>query len=140
MFRWLVVSLALCSTGCATVAGGLLGAALCGDSDACRGDFIEAGAAADVAIAGAVAQSAIEDARRRDRSDPEDPWPTARTTGGEYTTPAASDYFHCVDADGRHVLETIAPSALEARMECAQQLGVAWDDPAVGSVCVCRTP
>jgi len=117
MYRWLVVLLALGSMGCATATGALLGAALCGDSGGCRDDFVRAGAATDVAIAGAVAQSAVEDARR-DRRDPDGDYRWGgegrayggRTTGGEYTTPAASEYFHCVDADGRHVLETVAPS------------------------------
>jgi len=149
MHRWLVVLVALGSMGCATATSALLGAALCGDSGDCRDDFLEAGVAADVALASAVAQSAVEDARRRDHPDPDSEYTWGgttggpyggRTSGGEYTTPAASEYFHCVDADGHHVLETVAPSALEARMVCAQQLGVAWDDPAVGSVCFCRTP
>jgi len=145
MLRWLIVALSLGSMGCATATGALFGAALCGDSERCRSDFIEAGAAADVAFAGAVAQSAIEDARR-DRRDPggEYVWGpdgrSARTSGGEYTTPAAMAYFHCVDADGHHVIETVAPSALDARMACAQALGMAWNDPAVSQVCFCRTP
>ena len=62
------------------------------------------------------------------------------TSGGEeYETPAGGAYFHCVDDEGHPVLELVAPSALDARLLCAAQLGVPPSDPEAGTLCDCRT-
>ncbi|MCB9597038.1 MAG: hypothetical protein H6719_30220 [Sandaracinaceae bacterium] len=142
MQRWLALVLlvlaALPASGCATAVSALLGAALCGDSDTCRGDMIASGVEADAEmIASAVASAADADTERRSPSYISD----APTSGGEEYEPPddTSAYYHCVDGEGHHVLELVAPSELDARMLCAAQQGVTWNEAEAGHLCTCSS-
>ncbi len=129
---------ALFSPGCATAASALVGAALCGDSSECRSDLVGAGIEADAEILTAAVASGAE----IDPGTEESPR-VAPTSGGEegvpYEPPPAEGgtYFHCVDANGRHVIELVAPSALDARLLCAADRGVRWDEPEAATACTC---
>lgn len=140
--RWWTVSIALgvalLSSGCATLVSAALGAALCGDSSSCRSDAISAGIEADGEILASAVQAAIES----DASSPTRTAASPATTGGEaYEEPPvdAGGYYHCVDAEGHHVIELVAPSELDARVLCAAHLGVPWSDPEAPAVCACAS-
>ena len=138
---WLPLLLVLFvpTTGCATVISALIGEAVCGDSDECRSDLVSSGIEADVAVVA----SAIEEAAASDDSPPR----TRAYEGGaissggeEYDPPEeTSGYYHCVDDDGHHVIELVAPSAQDARLLCAAQLGVTWTAPEAGELCSCTS-
>ncbi len=144
-FLGVAVALAFGQSGCATVIGALAGAALCGDSSDCQRDFVEAGAVADVAIASSVIHGAVDGEEGHPLVDAE---PEEYTSGGEMllvrsdpdeVPPEAQSYYHCVDTEGHHVVELVAPSALEARYVCLTELGFSWSDPRAAELCSCRS-
>lgn len=134
---WLLATLAALASGCATAATAVVGAALCGDAR-CREELVGAGMQADAEILTAAVTSGAE-------IDPgTDPGSTAtaRTSeeaGVPYEPPPTEGgtYFHCVDASGRHVMELVAPSELDARLLCAAERGVRWDEPEAATACTC---
>jgi len=136
----LATFLAFAQSGCATVLGALAGAALCGDSSECESDMIRAGAAVDVAVAGSVVDAALNSESNRDDDGNLRPRELSTdSAGGEEPPLRAGAYYHCVDAEGRHVIEVVAPSELDARFACAVELGYEWSDERGHALCSCHS-
>jgi len=140
--RWilicLTISLGVGQGGCA-IFGAVAGAALCGDSSDCRSGMVETGAAVDVAVAGAVINAVVEAEQERETEAARAQELALQSAGGEAPPSDATAYFHCVDGEGHHVIEVIAPSELDARFACIVQLGYRWSDPRADELCSCRS-